>query len=99
MGYHANYFNYYGYSSAPTPKPDPLYLHSVCYELDGEEQELNVPLSATSCRALAERIMAENEECTEVRVVNLLTGEIVYSIKRTIRIEVDYEVYDNIDED
>lgn len=97
MGYNVSYCWWHD-SSSPA-KPDPLYRYSVCYELDGEEQELNVPLSAKSCRALAERIMAENEDCIEVRVVNLLTGEIVYSIKRNIRIEVDYEVYDNIDED
>ena len=77
----------------------PLYLYSVCYELDGEEQELNVPLSATSCRALAERIMVENEDCTEVRVIDNNTGEVVYHATRSIRIEVEIEVYDNIAED
>jgi hypothetical protein len=77
----------------------PLYLYSVCYELDGEMQDLNVPLSATSCRALAERIMAENEFCAEVRVIDNYTGEVVYHAIRSIRIEVEIEVYDNIGED
>lgn len=61
---------------------------------DGEQISVDTPLSLSMVTRFAENMVKENLDVIEaIEIVDNYTGEIVYSVKANIRIDVDIEIY------
>ena len=61
---------------------------------DGEQISAETPMSLSMATRFAENMVKENLNAIEaIEIVDNYTGEIVYSVKANIRIDVDIEVY------
>ena len=61
---------------------------------DGEQISANSPMSLSAATHSAEDMVRGNLTAIEaVEIVDNYTGEIVYSVKANIRIDVDIEIY------
>lgn len=61
---------------------------------DGEQISADTPMSLAAATHFAESMVKENLSSVEaIEIVDNYTGELVYSIKANIRIDVDIEVY------
>ena len=61
---------------------------------DGMQISANSPMSLTAATHFAESMVKENLRAIEaVEIVDNCTGEIVYSVKANIRIDIDFEIY------
>lgn len=61
---------------------------------DGEQISANSPMSLSAATHSAEDMVKENLNAIEaIEIVDNYTGEIVYSVKANIRIDVDIEIY------
>ena len=61
---------------------------------DGEQASADTPMSLSVATRFAESMVKENLRAIEaIEIVDNYTGEIVYSVKANIRIDVDIEIY------
>lgn len=61
---------------------------------DGEQISADTPMSLAMATRFAESMVKENLSAVEaIEIVDNYTGEIVYSAKANIRIDVDIEIY------
>lgn len=61
---------------------------------DGEQISVGTPFSLSAATHFAEEMVKENLTAIEaVEIVDNYTGEIVYSVKANIRIDIDIEIY------
>ena len=61
---------------------------------DGEQISADTLMSLSMATHFAENMVKENLDAVEaVEIVDNYTGEIVYSVKANIRIDVDIEIY------
>ena len=61
---------------------------------DGEQICADTPISLAAATHFAESMVKENLSAVEaIEIVDNYTGEIVYSVKANIRIDVDIEIY------
>lgn len=61
---------------------------------DGEQASADTPMSLSVATRFAESMVKENLSAIEaIEIVDNYTGEIVYSVKANIRIDVDIEIY------
>lgn len=61
---------------------------------DGEQISAETPMSLSMATHFAENMVKENLTAVEaVEIVDNWTGEIVYSVKANIRIDIDFEIY------
>ena len=61
---------------------------------DGEQISAETPMSLSMATRFAENMVKENLNAIEaIEIVDNYTGEIVYSVKANIRIDVDIEIY------
>ena len=61
---------------------------------DGEQASADTPMSLSVATRFAEGMVKENLSAIEaIEIVDNWTGEIVYSVKANIRIDVDIEIY------
>ena len=66
----------------------------VATYVNGEQSSANTPLSLSMATRFAENLVRENLTTIEaVEVVDNYTGEIVYSVKANIRIDIGFEIY------
>ena len=61
---------------------------------DGEQISADTPMSLSMATHFAENMVKENLTAIEaVEIVDNYTGEVVYSVKANIRIDIDIEIY------
>lgn len=61
---------------------------------DGEQISADTPMSLSMATHFAENMVKENLTAIEaVEIVDNYTGEIVYSVKANIRIDIAFEIY------
>ena len=61
---------------------------------DGEQISADTPMSLSMATHFAENMVKENLTAIEaVEIVDNYTGEVVYSAKANIRIDIDIEIY------
>ena len=61
---------------------------------DGEQISADTPMSLAAATHFAESMVKENLSSVEaIEIVDNYTGEIVYSVKANIRIDIDIEIY------
>ena len=61
---------------------------------DGEQISAETPMSLSMATHFAENMVKENPIAIEaVEIVDNYTGELVYSVKANIRIDIDFEIY------
>ena len=61
---------------------------------DGEQISADTPMSLSAATHFAEDVVKGNLRAIEaVEIVDNWTGEIVYSVKANVRIDVDIEIY------
>ena len=61
---------------------------------DGEQASADTPMSLSVATRFAESMVKESLSAIEaIEIVDNYTGEIVYSVKANIRIDVDIEIY------
>ena len=61
---------------------------------DGEQISADTPMSLAMATHFAENMVKENLNAIEaIEIVDNYTGEIVYSVKANIRIDVNIEIY------
>lgn len=61
---------------------------------DGEQISANSPMSLSAATHFAEDMVKENLTAVEaVEIVDNWTGEIVYSVKANIRIDIEFNIY------
>lgn len=61
---------------------------------DGEQISANSPMSLAAATHFAEEMVKENLTAVEaVEIVDNWTGEIVYSVKANIRIDIEFNIY------
>lgn len=61
---------------------------------DGEQISADTPMSLSMATHFAENMVKENLTAVEaVEIVDNYTGELVYSFKANIRIDIAFEVY------
>lgn len=61
---------------------------------DGEQISADTPMSLSMATHFAENMVKENLSTFEaIEILDNYTGEIVYSVKANIRIDVDIEIY------
>lgn len=61
---------------------------------DGEQISADTPMSLAAATHFAESMVKENLSSVEaIEIVDNYTGELVYSVKANIRIDVDIEIY------
>lgn len=61
---------------------------------DGEQISANSPMSLSAATHFAEDMVKENLTAIEaVEIVDNWTGEIVYSVKANIRIDIEFNIY------
>ena len=66
----------------------------VITNTDGEQASADTPMSLSVATRFAESMVKENLSAIEaIEIVDNYTGEIVYSVKANIRIDVDIEIY------
>lgn len=69
------------------------YLLAIHYN-DGSIVNTDTPLSLSMAAMFAKDLVTSNlDEIESVDVIDNYTGEVVYTIKANIRIEIDLEVY------
>lgn len=61
---------------------------------DGDQSSVDTPMSLSVATRFAEDMVKENLRAIEaIEIVDNYTGEIVYSVKANVRIDVDIEIY------
>jgi hypothetical protein len=61
---------------------------------DGEQSSVDIPLSLSMATRFAEDMVRENLDVIEaIEIVDNYTGELVYSVKANIRIDISFETY------
>lgn len=61
---------------------------------DGEQSSVDTPMSLSMATHFAEDMVKENLDIIEaIEIVDNYTGELVYSVKANIRIDIAFEVY------
>ena len=61
---------------------------------DGEQSSVDTPMSLSVATRFAEDMVKENLDVIEaIEIVDNYTGELVYSFKANIRIDIAFEVY------
>lgn len=61
---------------------------------DGEQISADTPMSLAAATHFAESMVKENLSAVEaIEIVDNWTGEIVYSVKANIRIDIEFNIY------